>query len=50
MSTGKPLVPVAPPIARKTAEQMREGDLESARLHLASIKRMLDRHEPNYAT
>ncbi|WP_258019983.1 hypothetical protein [Pseudomonas sp. MAG002Y] len=39
-----------PAIIRKTAEQMREGDLESARLHLANIKQMLDRHEPDYAT
>lgn len=50
MSTGRPLQPVPDEIARKTAGQMREGDAESARLHLESVKRILDRHEPDYAS
>src|SRR5579875_1626824 len=40
-STGRTLQPVPPDVAEKTARQMREGDRESARLHLESIKRML---------
>ncbi len=47
-STGRTLKPVAPAIAEATARQMREGDGESARLHLESIKRTLDRAEPEY--
>lgn len=48
MSTGRPLVPVPAQVAEKTARQMRAGDAESARLHLESIKRQLDRAEPDY--
>ncbi|KWV52179.1 hypothetical protein AS156_10605 [Bradyrhizobium macuxiense] len=48
MSTGRPLVPVAPDIAAATANQMREGDASSARQHLESLKRILDREEPSY--
>jgi hypothetical protein len=29
---------------------MREGDPESARLHLEAVKRRLDREEPEYRT
>lgn len=47
-STGRPIKPVPPEIARKTYQQMREGDSESARLHLESIKRILAREEPDY--
>lgn len=42
MSTGRPLLAVDPGIAEATAIQMREGDPESARLHLESLKRRLD--------
>jgi len=48
MSTGRPLVPVAPDIAAATAKQMRDGDAESARQHLESLRRILDREEPSY--
>ncbi len=49
LSTGRALLPVAPEIARRTAEQMRVGDRESTRLHLESIKRVLMREEPGFA-
>jgi ribulose-5-phosphate 4-epimerase/fuculose-1-phosphate aldolase len=47
-STGRKLKPVAPDIAARTYAQMRESDGESARLHLESIKRTLDREAPDY--
>ncbi|HEV2675994.1 MAG TPA: aldolase [Aliidongia sp.] len=50
LSTGRPLRAVAPDVARRTYEQMRAGDQESARLHLESIKRSLMRDEPEFAT
>ncbi|GAC1485648.1 MAG: aldolase [Acetobacteraceae bacterium] len=50
LSTGRPLKPVAPAIADATARQMRLGDRESARLHLDSIKRILDCEAPDYRT
>ena len=49
MSTGRPLKPVPPELARKTYEQMRKGDRESAHLHLESIKRILTREAPEFA-
>ena len=49
LSTGRPLVPVAPEVAARTAAQMRAGDRDSARLHLESIKRVLLREEPDFA-
>ena len=49
MSTGRKLLPVSPDVAAKTAAQMRAGDPESARMHLESIKRRLDKAEPDYA-
>ena len=49
MSTGRPLKAVAPDIAAKTAHQMTLGTRDSAGLHLESIKRILDRDEPDYA-
>ncbi|KQR68917.1 aldolase [Rhizobium sp. Leaf341] len=48
MSTGRRLLPVSPEIATIAARQMREGDPESARLHLASVRRVLDRQSPDY--
>ena len=47
-STGRPLKVVPTQVAQATARQMREGDRESARLHLESVKRMLAREEPDY--
>jgi ribulose-5-phosphate 4-epimerase/fuculose-1-phosphate aldolase len=47
-STGRPLKPVDPQIAERAYRQMREADGESARLHLESIKRRLDRDCPGY--
>lgn len=50
LATGRALKPVPDDVARRTAGQMREGgDRESARLHLASVKRLLARLEPDYA-
>ena len=48
LSTGRKLKPVPDAVAAATARQMREGDSESARLHLESIKRILDREAPEY--
>ncbi len=50
LSTGRQLRSVAPDVARRVAAQMREGDPESARLHLERIKRGLMRHDPAFAT
>ncbi len=50
LSTGRQVIPVEPHIAAAAARQMREGDAESGRLHLESIKRTLDREEPLYRT
>ncbi|MEP9352317.1 aldolase [Xanthobacter sp. KR7-65] len=50
MSTGRKVLPVAPEVAEATARQMRDGDAESARLHLESIKRILDAEEPAFRT
>jgi ribulose-5-phosphate 4-epimerase/fuculose-1-phosphate aldolase len=48
LSTGRRLQEVAPEVIERTAAQMRAGDSESARLHLESIKRILDREAPGY--
>lgn len=48
MSTGRPLKRVPDAVAMATARQMRDGDPESARLHLQSLHRVLQRHEPDY--
>ncbi len=48
MSTGRRLIPVSTGIAEQAARQMREGDPESARLHLESVRRVLDRQAPEY--
>ncbi len=50
LSTGRAVNPVSREIAEATYSQMREGDAESARLHLASIRRTLDLEEPIYRT
>jgi ribulose-5-phosphate 4-epimerase/fuculose-1-phosphate aldolase len=49
MSTGRALKPVPADIARRSALQMRQGDPESARLHLESIKRIIARAAPDFA-
>jgi len=48
MSTGRQLIPVDPEIAQKAYQQMREGDPESGRLHLESIKRILSKSNPDF--
>ena len=48
MSTGRKVNPVDPTVARATYEQMRTGDADSARQHLLSLRRQLDREEPEY--
>jgi len=48
MATGRTLKAVPPEMAQRTYEQMREGDSESARLHLESVKRILSREEPDF--
>jgi hypothetical protein len=48
LSTGVPLKPVEPDIARLTFEQMESVADEGSRLHLDSIKRRLDQLEPDY--
>jgi len=47
-STGRKLIPVPKEIAEATYRQIREDDNESARLHLESVKRELDREQPQY--
>jgi ribulose-5-phosphate 4-epimerase/fuculose-1-phosphate aldolase len=48
-ATGRTLKAVSPEIAARTAAQMREpGERDSARLHLESVKRTLDRESPDY--
>jgi len=49
MATGRQLKPVPEAIARATYAQMREGDRESAFLHLESIKRQLMKEQPDFA-
>ncbi|MCB1488830.1 MAG: aldolase, partial [Bauldia sp.] len=48
MSTGRPIIPVNKEIAEATYRQIMDEKAESARLHLDSVKRQLDREEPGY--
>lgn len=48
MSMGRKVGPVDPAIADAAYRQMREGDADSARTHLASVRRQLDAEEPQY--
>ena len=48
MATGRAIKPVARDVAERTYAQMREGDRDSARLHLESIKRILTQEEPGF--
>jgi len=45
---GARLARIDPATASRTASQMREGDSESARLHLASVLRRLSRTDPGF--
>jgi ribulose-5-phosphate 4-epimerase/fuculose-1-phosphate aldolase len=49
MATGRPLKAVPETVAARTAAQMRDGDGESARLHLESVKRILAASEPDFS-
>jgi ribulose-5-phosphate 4-epimerase/fuculose-1-phosphate aldolase len=49
MSSGRPLLPVPADIAQRTADQMNNGDAESARMHLDSVKRILQREAADFA-
>jgi ribulose-5-phosphate 4-epimerase/fuculose-1-phosphate aldolase len=49
MSTRRPFRMISPTLARKTQDQMRPADAESARLHLEAVKRLLLREEPDFA-
>lgn len=48
MASGRPLKPVDPVIAHAACQQMLQGNADSARLHLESVKRQLLRLEPDY--
>lgn len=48
MSTGVPLQPVGPEVAKKTAAQMRIGEAQSARAHLDSVIRQLSKQQPAF--
>lgn len=48
MSTGRPLKPVPPELAARTAAQMRAEDAASAQAHLASVRRRLMKSEPDF--
>jgi len=50
MASGRALKPVAVDIARAASQQMLDGNAESARLHLESVKRQLMRSEPEFAS
>ncbi len=47
-ATGRRLLPVPHAVAARTAQQMQEGAAEAARLHLASVRRILDGETPDY--
>jgi len=49
MGSGREVLRVNPEVAAKTAAQMRAEDPESARLHLASVRRRLERSASAYA-
>ena len=49
MASGRPLRPVPHELARKTCRVMLDGNAESARLHLESVKRQIGRLEPEFA-
>ncbi len=48
LSTGRKVNPVTKEVAEAAARQIRAADPEAGRLHLASIRRILDREDPSY--
>ncbi|EKF44553.1 aldolase [Nitratireductor indicus] len=48
LSTGRKIVPVSKDVAEATARQMRDGDEESARLHMESLHRILTVEDASY--
>lgn len=48
MATGRAVLPIDPAVAAAAHRQMREGDADSARAHLASVLRRLDRSEADF--
>lgn len=48
LSTGRRLQEVAPDVIARTAAQMNSGDGVAARMHLESVKRILDHESPGY--
>jgi ribulose-5-phosphate 4-epimerase/fuculose-1-phosphate aldolase len=48
MSSGRPLLPIPDEIAQRVATQIAAGQSESARLHLESVKRVLEREDPAF--
>ncbi|MFD1378192.1 aldolase [Fodinicurvata halophila] len=49
MSTGRSLKPIPREIAERTAAQIQDGNAESARAHLDSVKRQLAKLAPDFA-
>jgi len=49
LSTGRPLKPVRPDVAERAYRQMLDEGRDSALLHMQSIKRVLDREQPEYS-
>ena len=49
LQTGKPLKRVPQDIVAATARVSSRGDSRGAQMHFAALKRILDRHEPDYA-
>lgn len=48
--SGRPIKPIEPAMAARTARQMTESGRASAHAHLQSVKRQLDRSQPDYKT
>ncbi|MNV58776.1 hypothetical protein D3C71_1511670 [compost metagenome] len=48
LSTGRKTLPISADVAQQVYTQMREADPESGRLHLESVKRILNRVAPDY--
>jgi len=49
LSTGRPLKPVAPHVAQACYRQMRDAGPDSAIRHLESVKRIMQRQQPDFA-
>lgn len=48
LANGRQIIPVEAGLAASTAQQIREGDADSARQHLKSLHRILEQEEPHY--